>query len=207
MRWVVIGAGATGGYFGGQLVRAGKDVTFVARGDHFAALEARGLDIYSSGGRITFPVTVVDHPAHAGRADVVLLAVKCYDLETAIAQYRADRRARYPRPCVSRTVSMHRSWPRGAMDPSAPSVVGAYRGGAARARHRRAFFAVREVRVRCVAGANGPREQQIFQQLVDAGIDCELSADVHRALWEKMLTLCPLAASTSVTRSNVGRES
>jgi ketopantoate reductase len=41
MRIVVVGAGGTGGYFGGILARAGEDVTFIARGAHLEALRAR----------------------------------------------------------------------------------------------------------------------------------------------------------------------
>ena len=40
MRTVVVGVGGTGGYFGGLLVRAGQDVTFIARGAHLKALRA-----------------------------------------------------------------------------------------------------------------------------------------------------------------------
>ena len=43
MRIAVVGAGGTGGYFGGLLARAGQDVTFIARGANLEALRARGL--------------------------------------------------------------------------------------------------------------------------------------------------------------------
>ena len=45
MRIVVVGAGGTGGYFGGLLARAGQDVTFIARGAHLEALRVRGLTV------------------------------------------------------------------------------------------------------------------------------------------------------------------
>ena len=43
MRVGVVGAGATGGYFGGLLARAGHDVTFVARGRQLDEISRRGL--------------------------------------------------------------------------------------------------------------------------------------------------------------------
>jgi ketopantoate reductase len=43
----VIGAGGVGGYFGGRLLQAGVDVTFVARGAHLDALKADGLHVRS----------------------------------------------------------------------------------------------------------------------------------------------------------------
>jgi 2-dehydropantoate 2-reductase len=45
MRVLVVGAGALGGYFGGCLVKAGRDVTFLARGQRAAQLAAEGLRI------------------------------------------------------------------------------------------------------------------------------------------------------------------
>ncbi len=204
MKWVVMGAGATGGYFQGQLARANKDVTFVARGDHFAALRARGLEIYGAGGRISIPVTVVDHPARAERADVVLLAVKCYDLDTAIAQIEPIVGPETRILCIQNGVdapamAARRYGPARVFGGLtrieavllAPGVVG----------H---FTPFAKLTFGCWEGTNGAREQQVFDQLRDAGIDCELTADVRRALWEKMLMLCPLAASTSVTRSTLG---
>ncbi len=43
MRIFVVGAGGTGGYFGGLLAKSGADVTFVARGKHGSAIRDRGL--------------------------------------------------------------------------------------------------------------------------------------------------------------------
>ena len=45
MRISVMGAGSTGGYFGGMLARAGNDVSLIARGDHLAAIRTNGLRI------------------------------------------------------------------------------------------------------------------------------------------------------------------
>ncbi|MCZ6847538.1 MAG: 2-dehydropantoate 2-reductase, partial [Alphaproteobacteria bacterium] len=43
MKILMVGAGGVGGYFGGRLAAAGEDVTFIARGPHLAAMQARGL--------------------------------------------------------------------------------------------------------------------------------------------------------------------
>jgi 2-dehydropantoate 2-reductase len=48
MRVLTVGAGGTGGYFGARLARAGEDVTFLARGEHFTELRANGIRIRSS---------------------------------------------------------------------------------------------------------------------------------------------------------------
>lgn len=86
MRIVVMGAGAVGGYFGGLLARAGHAVTFVARGAHLAAMRERGLALETPQGRVVVDqARFVEQPAEAGSADVVLFAVKAYDIEAAAA--------------------------------------------------------------------------------------------------------------------------
>jgi ketopantoate reductase len=47
MRMLVVGAGSTGGYFGGRLAQAGRDVTFLVRPARAARLDERGLEILS----------------------------------------------------------------------------------------------------------------------------------------------------------------
>ena len=80
MRIVVVGAGGTGGYFGGLLARAGQDVTFIARGTHLEALRARGLTVESKlAGTFTVPVQATDNPREVGPADLILFCVKTYD--------------------------------------------------------------------------------------------------------------------------------
>ena len=88
MRVLVLGAGAVGGYFGGRLTEAGRDVTFLVRGARAAALAERGLSVTSALGDFTVPVKVTTADAIPGRYDLVLLTAKHYDLEAAIAAIR-----------------------------------------------------------------------------------------------------------------------
>ena len=63
MRVLVVGAGAVGGYYGAALAEHGHEVAFVARGEHLAALLARGLTIRSGGRtRVLSPVRAVAKP-------------------------------------------------------------------------------------------------------------------------------------------------
>ena len=57
MRIAVIGAGGVGGYFGARLQAAGADVSFIARGAHLAALQARGLRLESPKGDLHLPTS------------------------------------------------------------------------------------------------------------------------------------------------------
>src|SRR5262245_38720269 len=88
MRFLVVGAGATGGYFGGRLLEAGRDVTFLVRPARADRLAATGLMIASPVGDVTLrPVpTVLASELRAG-FDAVILSCKAYDLEGAIESF------------------------------------------------------------------------------------------------------------------------
>jgi 2-dehydropantoate 2-reductase len=88
MRFLVLGAGAVGGYFGGRLAEAGRDVTFLVRGARAAALAEHGLKVDSALGDFRVPVTLATAERVGGPYDVVLLTAKHYDLEAAIAAIR-----------------------------------------------------------------------------------------------------------------------
>jgi 2-dehydropantoate 2-reductase len=84
MRVAVMGAGGTGGYFGGLLARAGEDVTFIARGAHLAAMRAHGLTVTTClAGDFTLPVRATDDPVAVGPVDLVLFCGKAYDTAAA----------------------------------------------------------------------------------------------------------------------------
>ena len=85
MRIAVFGAGGVGGYFGGRLAQAGHEVSYVARGDHLKALRSTGLRVTSPKGDFAIaPVTASDTPKDLPPAEVVLLAVKTWQLEEAV---------------------------------------------------------------------------------------------------------------------------
>lgn len=91
MRFLVLGAGAVGGYFGGRLVEAGADVSFLVRPGRAQRLAAAGLRIASAEGDATLhPKLVVAGEAAADEAgfDCALLACKAYDLDAAISALR-----------------------------------------------------------------------------------------------------------------------
>ena len=84
MRIVIMGAGGLGGYFGARLAAAGNDVAFVARGAHLAAIRQDGLRVISARGDLHLrDVVATDDPATLAPADVVMIAVKLWDTETA----------------------------------------------------------------------------------------------------------------------------
>jgi len=85
MRILVVGAGSIGGYFGGRLLQAGRDVTFLVRPRRAAQLARTGLVIRSSFGDVTLadPATI-QADALREPVDLVLLSCKAYDLQSAM---------------------------------------------------------------------------------------------------------------------------
>ena len=88
MRILVVGAGAIGGYFGGRLLQAGRDVTFLVRPRRAAELAAAGLVIKSPNGDVTLKdPPVVQADKLSDKFDVVLLSCKAFDLDDAIRSF------------------------------------------------------------------------------------------------------------------------
>lgn len=88
MRVLVVGAGAIGGYFGGRLLQAGQDVTFLVRPKRAAELAGNGLVIKSPAGDVTLknPPTVQADSLNE-KFDVVLLSCKAFDLDDAMTSF------------------------------------------------------------------------------------------------------------------------
>ncbi len=88
MRILVVGAGAIGGYFGGRLLQAGRDVTFLVRPKRAAELARDGLVIKSANGDVTLksPAAVQADKLNE-KFDVVLLSCKAFDLDDAIKSF------------------------------------------------------------------------------------------------------------------------
>src|SRR4029453_10245411 len=84
---VVMGSGGVGGYFGAKLLRAGVEVTMVARGPHLEAIRRAGLTIRSAveGESVVRPAAV-ERLEGIARADAILFCVKSFDTEDAAAR-------------------------------------------------------------------------------------------------------------------------
>ena len=81
MRFTVLGAGATGGFLGACLARAGFDVTLVARGAHLEAMRSRGLRVVEpDGSEFTTHPECTDDLAAAREADVTFVTLKAHSL-------------------------------------------------------------------------------------------------------------------------------
>lgn len=84
MRFLVLGAGALGGFFGGKLVKGGADVTFLVRPKRAAQLQRDGLIVKSQDWEIRTPVKTIQQGQIDAPFDVILLSCKAYDLDSAM---------------------------------------------------------------------------------------------------------------------------
>src|SRR3954452_13128831 len=88
MRVLIVGAGAIGGYFGGRMLQAGRDITFLVRPRRASELTAAGLVIKSPNGDVTLKdPPVIQADTIKDKFDIVLLSCKAYDLDDAIKSF------------------------------------------------------------------------------------------------------------------------
>jgi 2-dehydropantoate 2-reductase len=107
VRFIVVGAGAVGGVVGGRLFEHGHEVILISRGEHGRMLGASGLTLASPAGTTIIPVPAADGPDKVDwrDGDVVLLAVKGQDTESALRQLEAYAPASVGVVCVQNGVA------------------------------------------------------------------------------------------------------
>jgi 2-dehydropantoate 2-reductase len=204
MRIVVIGAGGVGGYFGARLARAGIDVTMLARGHHLAAIQRDGLRVRSTieGEYVAKPEAAPDLRG-VPPADLVLLAVKAFDTETALESARPVVGTETPVLTLQNGID-------GPERIEAALGPGHALGGAAYVfatieapgviAHR---FAGRIVFGE-MDGLTTPRAERVRDAFTRAGVPVELTASIRRVLWEKYLFICAQAGMSALTRTSTG---
>ena len=86
MKYLVIGAGGTGGSIGAYMTEAGKDVTLIARGEHLRRMQERGLRMETTkkGNYTVYPIKATDMEHYDERPDVIFVCVKGYSLDETI---------------------------------------------------------------------------------------------------------------------------
>ena len=84
MKICIYGAGAIGGYLGVQLLRAGADVSLIARGAHLAAMRENGLKLLIGGQEQLVQPRCTDNPAELGPQDFVIVCLKAHSITGAI---------------------------------------------------------------------------------------------------------------------------
>jgi len=203
MRALVVGAGSVGGYFGGRLAAAGRDLSFLVR-PHRATQLTRGLTISSQGQDTIIPIRLVLTGASGGEFDVILLAVKAYQLERAIedlAPYVSERTMILPVLNGMQHMDALRS------RFGEPRVIGGVARIATSLDEQGRILDQASFHDLSYGEWSGARSRRILaldEFMRGAGFDARLSLEIEREMWEKWAMLASLGAVTCLMDGDIG---
>jgi 2-dehydropantoate 2-reductase len=205
MRILVVGAGAIGGYFGGRLLQAGRDVTFLVRPRRAALLGEHGLTIRSRFGdfhRPSPPVVTEDRLNAA--FDLVILSCKAYDLDGAIASMA---KAVGPQTAILPLLNGMRHLDVLADRFGAERVLGGLCVISTTLEASGAIVHLNDIHSLTFGELDDSRSQRIeaiAAALSNAGFDAQLSAEIRQDMWEKWLFIATAAGITCLMRAAIG---
>jgi 2-dehydropantoate 2-reductase len=205
MRVLVVGAGAIGGYFGGRMLQAGRDITFLVRPRRAAELASNGLVIKSPHGDVTLknPPTVQADTLR-DHFDIVLLSCKAYDLDDAIASFAP---AVGPRTSIVPLLNgMHHL---DVLDGKfgEARVLGGLCAIAVTLNEAREVVHLQPMQSLTFGERDGAISERVraIADIFESGkFGSSASAHVLQDMWEKWVFLATLAASTSLMRTALG---
>ena len=203
MKILILGAGGLGGYYGARLQQAGADVTFLVRPKRQQQLERDGLVVQSPVGDARMPVKTVLADKVAPGYDVILFTCKAYDLDSAMdAIAPAMQGATALVPLLNGLAHFERLDARFG----AANVMGGTAHINAQLKPdgtvwhgdvlQNMLFGERD-------RTKSPRALALDALTKKAGIGGGLSEDIVQDLWEKVVFLSALAATTTLFRANV----
>jgi 2-dehydropantoate 2-reductase len=205
MKIAIMGTGGVGGYYGGLLAKAGKDVTFIARGAHLQAIRKTGLQVKSVHGNFQVSkAKATDKPADVGPVDLIIFATKTYQTDEAAKAIKpmvgkdtvvvplqngvdaADR--------IGQVVGMDHvlggaTWLSAAIE--APGVIGQY-------------SEFRRIALGEFSGKTTPRLTSVYDLLKETGAAVEVSDNILKVLWTKFVFIASVSAMGSLTRVTFG---
>jgi len=205
MRFLIIGAGALGGYFGGRLIQAGQDVTFLVRPGRAAELNASGLVIRSPMGDLDIP-----HPAHVLASelrdpfDVILLACKAYDLAQTIEDFAP---AVGPESAILPVLNGMRHLDTLDARFGAERVLGGHCLISAVLDAKHVIRHLNDMHVLGFgerAGGLSARVNAIAAACAGAGFVAQPSAVILQEMWEKWVFIASAAGITCLMRASIG---
>ncbi len=206
MRILVVGAGAIGGYFGGRMLQAGRDVTFLVRPKRAAELASTGLVIKSPNGDVTLknPPTVQADKLNQN-FDLVLLSCKAFDLDDAIKSFAP---AVGPRTAILPLLNGMRHLDVLDQHFGANAVLGGLCAIAVTLNDNREIVQLAPMQSLGFGERDGQisdRVQAIAETMSSGQFGAAASKQVIHDMWEKWVFLASLAASTCTMRAAVGQ--
>jgi 2-dehydropantoate 2-reductase len=206
MRIGVFGSGGVGGYFGGRLAEAGEDVRFIARGAHLAAMRERGLRVTSPAGDfVVRPVHASDDPSALGEVDVVLVAVKAWQVAEAADMIRPMLGAEtFVVPLqngIEAPDTLAAALGRNRVLGGLCRII-AYVEGPGHIRHAGVPPSVTFGELDALGSARAEALRAAFARA--RGVQAEVAPDVRAAMWEKFLFIAATSGVGALTRAPAG---
>ena len=220
MKFAIVGAGATGGFLGARLARAGADVTLIARGPHLEAMREQGITVEEPDGTafVAHPTCTDDLRAVTG-ADVVFITLKAHSLPAIAAPIGA---ALGESAAVVSCQNGIPWWYAEGLESVDPGGVVAAAIGRSRvigcvvypATNLKAPGLVEHVEgdrfsLGELDGSRSERVQGIAAALVSAGLRAPIQQDLRPEIWLKLLgnaTFNPLSALTGATLATMASD-
>jgi 2-dehydropantoate 2-reductase len=205
MRILVVGAGAIGGYFGGRLLQAGRDVTFLVREKRAAQLHRTGLSIRSSTEEIDIP----DPPTILAAGlqapfELVLLSCKSYDLPQVIEDIRpAIGAGSKVLPLLNGMRHLE------VLDAAfgAQAVLGGRCFISSALDSQGRILHLDENRTVSFGERHGARSEaleRVLAGLSGAGFEVQLSQSILQEMWDKWVFIAAAAGTTCLMRAAIG---
>ncbi len=205
MRFLVVGAGALGGYFGGRLLEAGRDVTFLLRPRRAAQIEQTGLVIHSNAGNLHLP-----NPPHVladridGPYDVVIVGCKAYDLAETMESFAP---AVGPDTVILPLLNGMRHIDELAARFGGAKVLGGLCMISATLDDAGTVLHLADLQVLAFGerdGTKSARVDAIAAQFAGAKFDARATPDILQEMWEKWIFIATVASLTSAMRAPIG---
>src|SRR3954465_12039743 len=205
MRVLIVGAGAIGGYFGGRMLQAGRDIPFLVRPRRASELAAAGLVIKSPNGDVTLKnPPVIQADTIKDKFDAVLLSCKAYDLDDAVKSFApavGERTAIIPLLNGMRHLDVLDK------EIGASHVLGGLCLTAVTLNEKREVVQLGPVQSLGFGERDGKmsdRVRAIADVVRSCNFDGAASETILQDMWEKWVFLASNAASTSLMRAPIG---
>jgi 2-dehydropantoate 2-reductase len=205
LRVLVVGAGSIGGYFGGRLLEANRDVTFLVRPRRAAELNSAGLVIRSPhGDAVLKNVPTVLSKDISSPFDLIILSCKAYDLDGAMDSLApAVGRGTVVLPMLNGMRHLDALDQRFGQD----KIFGGLCAITTTLNERREIVQLMPVQS-LTFGARTPSGSQKARAIAElfsvANFDSSNSDDVVQDMWEKWIFIACLSAATCLLRGSIG---
>jgi 2-dehydropantoate 2-reductase len=204
MRILIIGAGAVGGFFGGYLAAAGRDVTFLVRGQRARVLADQGLRIRGPHGDMAITPKLLSAEQIDEPFDLIFVSVKAYALTAAMEDFAA---AVGPQTVILPVLNGMRHMDLLAARFGTDPVMGGVCRVVTELDDKGCIVQMADLQELKYGELNGTTTPRL--RAVDAALQCDAfqaqrSADIVQAMWEKWVQLASVGAATGLLRGTIG---